>query len=117
MSVIQRSLDDFLQERNDRIPWGKAVLEAANALAERLVEIAIERALVKSSLVAECIIQSGPGDAHLVSQVAHRGCFIPATPGMLDRRVQHRCFVKLAWPAHDVRCPFRSPRPMYAEKT
>ncbi len=100
--VIQGSLNDFLQERDNRISRGKAVLKTANALAEGLVEIAIERALIESSLVAECIIQAGPGDAHLVGQVAHGSGLIAAKPELLDRRVQHGCLVKLSWPSHDI---------------
>ena len=53
LPVIQGSFDDFLQKRDDRISRGKTVLEAANPLAEGLVEIAIERALEEGSLVAE----------------------------------------------------------------
>src|SRR5712664_1628092 len=100
--VIQGSFNDFLQERNDRIARGKAMLEAANALAKGLVEIAIERALVESSLVAERIIKASPGDTHLVGQVAHGSGLIAAKPELLDRRVQHGCLVKLSRPSHDI---------------
>ena len=100
--VVQGSLNDFLQERDDRIPRGKAVLKTANALAESLVEIAIERALEEGSLFAERIIQAGPGDAHLVGQVAHRGGLITMKPELPDRRVKHGCFVKLSRSCHDL---------------
>jgi hypothetical protein len=63
--VVQGSFDDFLQERDDRIPRGKAVLKTPDALAEGLVEIAIERALEEGSLVAE-----SPGAAKVWSACA-----------------------------------------------
>src|SRR5258708_34586576 len=91
LPVIQGSSDDFLQECDDRIPRGKAEFKTANALAEGLVEIAIERALIHSSLVAERIIQAGPGDAHLVAQVSNGMGLIPATPDILDLRARHTC--------------------------
>jgi hypothetical protein len=101
LTIAERALDDFREEVADRLAWRQS-FAAPDAVGNALVDVVVERLLIKRAFVAEGVVEAGAGDSRLLDQVPDRSRFVATRPEALDRGIEHGLFIEFPGSRHSV---------------
>lgn len=98
--ISDRSLNDFREERSDRIVRRQGALKSTYPFSKGLLKVTVESASIEGPLVPKGVVQTCPGYTHFASKIPNRSRFVTAEPELLDSGVENGAFVKFTRSGH-----------------